>query len=133
MGLQVCREAAKRPLAANCQRRCRFEWDAISKRGLVLGSPEGGRIAWMPFKVTEIQETPNPNARKFVLDGVIAEVPTSFLSRDQGKDHPIASQLFDISGVTSVLLLGDFVTVNKEAGAKWPTIIKRVRKILEEK
>ncbi|HYE18457.1 MAG TPA: NifU N-terminal domain-containing protein [Tepidisphaeraceae bacterium] len=87
----------------------------------------------MPFKVTEIQETPNPNARKFVLDGVIAEVPTSFLSRDQGKDHPIASQLFDISGVTSVLLLGDFVTVNKEAGAKWPTIIKRVRKILEEK
>jgi hypothetical protein len=86
----------------------------------------------MPFVVREIQQTPNPNARKFVLDRTIADAPTSFLNPAQGKGHPIASQLFGISGVTSVLLLGDFVTVNKEAGAKWTVIVKRVRKILEE-
>ena len=86
----------------------------------------------MPFVVRDIQQTPNPNARKFILDRTIAEAATSFLNPAQGKEHPIASQLFEIAGVTSVLLLGDFVTVNKVAEAKWPVIVKRVRKILEE-
>jgi len=86
----------------------------------------------MPFKILEIHDTPNPNARKIILDQTIAERPTSFLSPDAGLGHPIASQLFSIKGVTSILMLGDFVTVNKGPGAKWGPLLKRVREILEE-
>jgi hypothetical protein len=86
----------------------------------------------MGFTVTDIQPTPNPNAAKFILDGEISENPISFLNPAEGENHPIASQLFSIKGVTSVLLLGSFVTVNKEDGAKWEPISRKVREILQK-
>jgi hypothetical protein len=86
----------------------------------------------MPFRVTEIQPTPNPNAAKFLLDRPISEEPVSFLSPDQAESHPIARRLFAIAGVSSLLLLGDFVTVNKTAKATWPPIKRRVQQVLSE-
>jgi len=86
----------------------------------------------MGFIVKEIQPTPNPNAAKFVLDGEISDRPISFLNADQGSGHPVAAQLFSIEGVTSVLMLGDFVTVNKDLHVKWDGITPKVREILEK-
>ncbi len=86
----------------------------------------------MGFTVCEIQQTPNPNALKFIVDQSISDTPVSFLTPGQGAAHPLASQLFAIEGVTSLLLLGNFVTVNKRPSAKWGLITKRVREILEE-
>ena len=85
----------------------------------------------MGFTIKEIQPTPNPNAAKFVLDGQITAQPMSFLTPEQGAGHPIAAQLFGIKGVTSVLLLGDFVTVNKQPGVKWEAITGKVQEILQ--
>jgi Scaffold protein Nfu/NifU N terminal len=84
----------------------------------------------MPFSVVEVQPTPNPNALKFLLNGPIAEHPTSFFSAEAATSHPIASRLFAIPGVSSLLLLGDFVTVNKAADASWPPIKEKVRQVL---
>lgn len=84
----------------------------------------------MSFSVVEVQPTPNPNALKFVLDGQIAEQPTSFFDAESAAGHPIASRLFAIPGVSSLLLLGDFVTVNKSADANWPPIRERVKQVL---
>ena len=84
----------------------------------------------MPFTVREIQPTPNPNALKFVLDRPIASQPTSFLSADMAADHPIGSKLFSIAGVTSVLLLGDFATINKRPDVKWPPLTEAVKQVL---
>ena len=86
----------------------------------------------MGFTVKEIQPTPNPNAAKFVLDREISNAPISFLNPAQGKDHPIAAQLFDIKGVTSVLILGDFVTINKDLHVKWAEITPKVQEILQK-
>lgn len=86
----------------------------------------------MGFKVIEVQPTPNPNAAKFVLNGEISDRPVSFLSPAEGAGHPIASQLFGIKGVASVLLLGDFVTINKEAGAEWKQIADKAKEILQK-
>ena len=86
----------------------------------------------MGFVVKEIQATPNPNALKFVLDAEITDKPVSFLNPSEGTGHPLASQLFAIEGVTSILLLGDFVTVNKSADAKWEFITRNVREILKK-
>ena len=85
----------------------------------------------MPFKVLDIQPTPNPNAAKFILDSAISQQPTSFFNADQAKDHPLASQLFAINGVASVLLLGDFVTINKRPESKWSAITSKVQSVLQ--
>ena len=85
----------------------------------------------MPFKVLDIQPTPNPNAAKFILDSPISPQPTSFFNADQAKDHPLASQLFAIPGVASVLLLGDFVTINKRPETKWSAITSKVQSVLQ--
>ena len=86
----------------------------------------------MGFKVIEVQPTPNPNAAKFVLNGEISDRPVSFLSPAEGAAHPLASQLFGIKGVASVLLLGDFVTINKDASAEWKQITDRAKEILQK-
>lgn len=84
----------------------------------------------MPLKVTEVHPTPNPNALKYSLSGPICDQPVSFFNAEAGKAHPIASQLFAIKGVASVLLLKDFVTVNKTEPAKWKDITPAVKKVL---
>jgi len=86
----------------------------------------------MGFTVKEVQPTPNPNAMKFVLDRVIAPQPASFFNAAAAATHPIAARLFEVSGVASLLLLGDFVTVNKQPPAKWPQITSKIKKILAE-
>jgi hypothetical protein len=85
----------------------------------------------MPFVVREIQPTPNPNAVKFVLDRPISESPTSFLNPGAAEGHPIAEALFAIPGVSSLFLLGDFVTVNKVPAAKWPELKSKVKQVLK--
>jgi hypothetical protein len=85
----------------------------------------------MPFKVLDIQPTPNPNAAKFILDSPISNQPTSFFNADQAKDHPLATALFAIPGVASILLLGDFVTINKRPESKWSAITPKVQNVLQ--
>jgi hypothetical protein len=86
----------------------------------------------MAFVVREVQPTPNPNAMKFVLDRPVADQPRSFFDADAARGDALAEKLFAIDGVTSVLMLGDFVTVNKRADARWPGVTKAVRRVLEE-
>jgi NFU1 iron-sulfur cluster scaffold homolog, mitochondrial len=85
----------------------------------------------MSFSVVDIQPTPNPNAAKFILDTRITEQPVSFFNAAAAKDHPLASRLFQIPGVTSILLLEDFVTVNKNSETKWNAITPRVKEVLK--
>jgi hypothetical protein len=82
------------------------------------------------FNVLEVQTTPNPNAMKLILDRVIADRPMSFLNPASGNEHPIASRLFAVKGVSGLLLLGDFVTVSKQPEARWPDITKKVKQAL---
>ncbi|MCC7349100.1 MAG: NifU N-terminal domain-containing protein [Phycisphaerales bacterium] len=94
-------------------------------------TPPPTREDAMGFVVLEVQPTPNPNALKFILNRSISEQSTSFFDAAAAKDHPVASALFEIPGVSSLLLLGDFITVNKRAEAKWPAIKEGVRKTLK--
>ena len=85
----------------------------------------------MPYQIREIQPTPNPNAAKFVLDRPVSDNPTSFFNAEQARDHPLAARLFAIEGVSSLLLLGDFITVNKTAHADWKFLTQQVKTVLE--
>ena len=84
----------------------------------------------MAFAIREFQATPNPNAMKFVLDQSVSDHPMSFLTPAAAENHELAKQLFAIDGVTSVLLLGDFVTINKTSAAKWADIKRNVQYVL---
>lgn len=90
------------------------------------------RVQTMPYEVVEIQTTPNPNALKFVLNQVIATQAASFFNAEAAKDHSIASRLFLIPGISSLLILNDFVTVNKQPSAQWKTISGEVRDTLKK-
>jgi hypothetical protein len=101
----------------------------------------------MRFRVVEVVSTPNPNAVKFVLDRAVAEKPVSFLSatvpqvgeevKTGASGDPVVvsglvARLFAIPGVSSLLFLNDFVTVNKRPEAKWPGLKRAVKKVLAE-
>lgn len=85
----------------------------------------------MGFRVTDIQPTPNPNALKFLLDQPVSQQPMSYFNAAAAGDQPIAKALFEIPGVTTLLLLGDFITVNKRPDAKWPEIKAKVQSVLK--
>ena len=84
----------------------------------------------MGFRVLEIQPTPNPNAAKFVLDRPVTQQPLSFFNSQAAVDYPLAKQLFAIPGVSSLLMLGDFITINKSPDAAWDDITDRARSVL---
>ena len=84
----------------------------------------------MGFRVVEIQSTPNPNAAKFVLDRPVSQQPMSFFNSSAANDFPLAKKLFAIPGVSSLLLLGDFITINKSPDADWDDITDQARAIL---
>ena len=84
----------------------------------------------MGFRVVEIQPTPNPNAAKLILDRPVSAQPVSFFNAEAATDYPLAKQLFGIAGVSSLLLLGDFITINKSPDADWDDITPQARAIL---
>ena len=84
----------------------------------------------MGFRVIEIQPTPNPNAVKMMLDRAVSQQPMSFFNASAAQDHPLAAKLFAIEGVSTLLLLGDFITINKSPQAKWADITAKATAVL---
>ena len=79
----------------------------------------------------EIQPTPTPNALKFVLDRQVSQQPISFFNAAAATDHPLAKRLFEITGVSSLLLLGEFITINKSPDGDWDDIRDQARAVLK--
>lgn len=80
----------------------------------------------MPVSVTP---TPNPNALKFTV-GAEFSSPKSFAAGME-VDDPVASELLGLSGVTSVFMSADFVTVSKSTDAFWDEIAPAATQILQ--
>ena len=84
-----------------------------------------------PAGAIEVRQTPNPNARKFVLAGVRFEGSRNF-SLGGAVDDPLAARLLTLEGVYNVLLVQDFVTVNKVPHVEWPALQSAVESILSD-
>jgi len=75
-------------------------------------------------KISDIQETPNPNAVKFILREPITNgVGRQFASNDQAQSDPLAKSLFDVGSVVSVFYMDNMVTVEKEDSADWDELL----------
>jgi Fe-S cluster biogenesis protein NfuA len=75
-------------------------------------------------KITDIQETPNPNAVKFILKEPVSHGTThSFNSAEAAQDDPLAKSLFDVGHVVSVFYMDRMVTVEKDEEGDWDELL----------
>lgn len=84
--------------------------------------------------IVEQHETPNPAARKFVLDRTIAPIaasPRSYFNQASAKSDPLARAIFEIAGVTNVLVLDNWITVCKLPSTPWKEIRSGVERVLK--
>ena len=75
-------------------------------------------------KIADIQETPNPNAVKFILkEPVSYGTSHSFPTRESASDDPLAKALFDLDEVVSIFYMDKMITVEKTDDAEWDEVL----------
>jgi Fe-S cluster biogenesis protein NfuA len=75
-------------------------------------------------KISDIEETPNPNAVKFVLREPVSNgVAQQFASAAQAANDPLAKALFDVGHVVSVFYMDKMITVEKDAEGDWDELL----------
>src|SRR5438477_9892215 len=75
-------------------------------------------------KISDIEETPNPNAVKFVLREPVSNgVAQQFSSAAQAQSDPLAKSLFDVGHVVSVFYMDKMITVEKDNEGDWDDLL----------
>ena len=75
-------------------------------------------------KISDIEETPNPNAVKFILREAVSNgVARQYGSADQADDDPLAKSLFDVGHVVSVFYMDRMITVEKDDEGDWDELL----------
>ena len=75
-------------------------------------------------KIADIQETPNPNAVKFILKEPVSHGTShSFKKREDAAGNTLVESLFDIGNVVSVFYMDKMITVEKTDEAEWDDIL----------
>ncbi|MBK9214813.1 MAG: NifU family protein [Chloracidobacterium sp.] len=78
-------------------------------------------------KIADIQETPNPNAVKFILrEPVSWGTSHSFKTAEDGAADKLAKSLFDVGDVVSVFYMDKMITVEKTDEAEWDEILPEI-------
>ncbi len=78
-------------------------------------------------KIDNIEETPNPNAVKFILKEPVTNGTTrSFHNEAEAADDPLGKALFEVGEVASVFYMDKMVTVEKEDEADWDDLLPRL-------
>lgn len=75
-------------------------------------------------KIADIQETPNPNAVKFILrEPVSYGTSHSFKSPEEAANDSLAKSLFAVGNVVSVFYMDKMITVEKEDLTEWDELL----------
>ena len=83
-------------------------------------------------KVISIEPTPNPHAKKFVLDTPVCTGSTrSFEKTHDETTDPLARALFTIDHVMSIFYMQEFVTVNKASEVSWDALERQIVSTIE--
>jgi Fe-S cluster biogenesis protein NfuA len=78
-------------------------------------------------KIDNIEETPNPNAVKFLLkEPVTAGTTRSFHTAEEAAADPLGKSLFDVGDVASVFYMDKMITVEKTDEADWDDLLPRL-------
>jgi len=87
------------------------------------------------LKIVSIEETPNPAALKFIMDGpVVAEGSLAISSGSEDEeytgDHPLALALFKV-GATDLFLCQNYVSVTLFSPSAWDHFKEDVKQAIE--
>ena len=75
-------------------------------------------------KIADIQETPNPNAVKFILKEPVSHGTShSFKNAEAAVDDGLASSIFAVGEVVSVFYMDKMITVEKTDDIEWDEIL----------
>jgi NFU1 iron-sulfur cluster scaffold homolog, mitochondrial len=78
-------------------------------------------------KIADIQETPNPNAVKFILKEPVSwGTSHSFKTPEDGAGDKLARSIFDVPNVVSVFYMDKMITVEKTDEAEWDEILPEI-------
>lgn len=71
-------------------------------------------------KIADIQETPNPNAVKFILrEPVSYGTSHQFESAEAAREDKLAKSIFDVGNVVSVFYMDKMITIEKTNETDW--------------
>lgn len=78
-------------------------------------------------KISDIQETPNPNAVKFILkEPVSYGTSHSYKTIESAEEDNLAKSIFAISEVVSVFYMDKMITVEKTDEADWDEVLPEI-------
>jgi hypothetical protein len=84
----------------------------------------------MPFEITKVETTPNPRARKLIVEPAPGSIRSYFKPED-AKDDPLAQAIFAIEGVTNVLIHTGFISVSISKDQSWNPVLTKLRDALQ--
>src|SRR5258708_34378596 len=75
-------------------------------------------------KISDIEETPNPNAVKFILREAVSNGTVhQYGSREHAENDPLAKALFAVGHVVSVFYMDRMITVEKDDEGDWDDLL----------
>ena len=84
-------------------------------------------------KIADLEYTPNPNARKFVLKEPLTNgLARSFENPEQAQRDDLATKLFAIPHVTNVFYVDNWITVTQDGEADWQDLLRQVAAPIRE-
>lgn len=76
-------------------------------------------------KISDIEDTPNPNAVKFILHEPLTwGITHSYENAEQAKDSELATALFDIAHVSNVFFVDKWLTVTQDGGTDQHALVR---------
>jgi len=78
-------------------------------------------------KIHDIEDTPNPNAKKFILrEPLTWGLARAYDNAEQAANDPLAAALFDIGHVANVFYVDHWLTVTQDGSADWQELLRRL-------
>ena len=78
-------------------------------------------------KIADIEDTPNPNAKKFILKEPLTwGITRSYDNAAEAEEDLLAASIFDIEHVTNVFYVDHWLTVTQDGSADWQELLRRV-------
>jgi Fe-S cluster biogenesis protein NfuA len=78
-------------------------------------------------KIADIENTPNPNARKFTLrEPLTWGVKHSYENAEQARNDELGRALFAIEHVTNVFYVDRWLTVTQDGNADWKQLVREI-------
>ena len=77
--------------------------------------------------------TPNPNTIKFLIDVTFFERGSiDFNTKEKAKGSVLPEKLFEIDGITGVMIGTNFVSITKKDNAGWESVLEPTSEVLKD-